>query len=232
MSLVATLKALAAAGGTAEQLIAVVEAHEAAKADALSQRRAADAVRQKRYRNNVMSRDDNVTERDSRDTSPHVRERSAQVVFTSSSSLRSEEVGGVGGETREAFANDWPEGKPTDLTRKLVEAVGSPWLDPSKSHGLVTTAGRLAAWKRDGASWERDVVPVVTALCGKQRGPVSTWKFFDQAIGRSVADNRAALEIPPAGQVVPFRSQGPPSFADQLAAEKAEARRRVLEDGQ
>lgn len=95
----------------------------------------------------------------------------------------------------------------------------------------MTTSGRLAAWKRDGASWEHDVVPVVTALCGKQRGPISTWKFFDPAIGRSVADNRAALEIPD-GTVVRLHATGPPStFATQFAAERAEARKRALEDG-
>ena len=90
MSIVATLEALAAAGGTPEQLIAVVRAHEAAKADALSQRRAADAARQKAMRerkNNVTSRYSHVTERDSRDPTPRAR-----VVNTTSSSLRSEEA--------------------------------------------------------------------------------------------------------------------------------------------
>lgn len=153
------------------------------------------------------------------------RTRSAQVVVSSSSSLRSEEIGGGGGECgREA--DDWPDGKPTDHLRRLVEAVGSPWLDPSKSPGLVTTAGRLAAWKRDGASWEHDVVPVVTAVCAKQRSPVSTWKFFDQAIGRSIADNRAALVIPEATAI---RATGPPNILDRMKAERLEAERLAFE---
>jgi hypothetical protein len=91
----------------------------------------------------------------------------------------------------------------------------------------VTTRGRLAAWKRDGASWEHDVLPVVTGLCAGRRSRIASWKFFDQAIARSIADNRAALEIPEAGRV---RATGPPGgLAAQIGAEWAEARRRVLE---
>lgn len=230
MSIIPVIRALRDAGASADQIVAAVEAYEATREDALAKRREADAARQKKRRH-VTSRDVTQTVDGHADTSPHVRERYAQVV-NPSSSLRSEEIGGGGGEAREAPVDDWPEGKPTELTRKLIDAVGSPWLDPSKSHGLVTTAGRIAAWKRDGASWEHDVVPVVSALCAKQRGPVSSWKFFDQAIGRSISDNRAALQIPQAGDVVPFRGTGPPqSFADRLSAERAEARRRALENG-
>lgn len=134
-------------------------------------------------------------------------------------------VGGGVGEARERASDDWPAGKAADHAKLLVQVVASPRLDPSKSPGLVTTAGRLAAWQRDGASWEHDVVPVVTALCGKQRSAVSSWKFFDAAIARSIADNRAALEIPEAG----VRATGPPAITDRIAAEMAEARRRVLE---
>jgi hypothetical protein len=115
MSLVASLKALAAAGGTPEQLIAIVEAHEAARADALEKRRAADAARQQahRQRNNVTSRDVTVTPRDSRDPAPHVGERSAQVVIPSLPSLRSEEVKPVS-----------PDGDTTPLKPKLAKPNG------------------------------------------------------------------------------------------------------------
>lgn len=124
--------------------------------------------------------------------------------------------------------DDWPEGKAQDHARLIVAEVASPRLDPMKSPGLVTTAGRLMAWKRDGASWEHDVLPVVASVCAKQRGPVSTWKFFDQAIARSMADNRAALEIPSAGEG--RRATGPPmSLTDRIAAEHAESRRMALE---
>lgn len=152
------------------------------------------------------------------DTTPartHVRDISPRLVISG-------DVGGGGGEARERASDDWPEGKARDHAKLLVETVASPRLDPSKSPGLVTTMGRLEAWKRDGASWEHDVVPVVTALCAKQRGPVSTWKFFDQAIARSIADNRAALEIPEADARP--RAQGPPSLTDRIADEATQAR--------
>lgn len=125
-------------------------------------------------------------------------------------------------------ADDWPAGKAQDHARLIVSEVASPRLDPMKSPGLVTTAGRLLAWRREGASWEHDVIPVVASVCAKQRGPVSTWKFFDQAIARSMADNRAALEIPSAGEG--RRATGPPmSLTDRIAAEHAESRRMALE---
>ena len=49
-------------------------------------------------------------------------------------------------------------------------------------------------------------------------------------IAQAIADNRAALDIPEA-RVVPLHPGGFVSFADQQAAIRAEARRRVLEDG-
>lgn len=119
--------------------------------------------------------------------------------------------------------DDWPEANPVDA---LVAAVGSPRLDPAKSPGLVLTAGRLAAWRRDGASWKFDVVPVVSTACAKTKTPVASWKYFDAAIAQSIADNRRALEIPEARQAT-----GPPgqTFAERLSAENAEARRRAFE---
>lgn len=136
----------------------------------------------------------------------------AQVVNPSLPHLRSEEVvgGGVVGREGVRQADDWPEGRASDHADQLVRTVASPWLDPSKSPDLVTTRGRIAAWKRDGASWEHDVLPVVTGLCANRRSRISSWKFFDAAISRSIAENRAALAIPEAGEVVPFRNTGPP----------------------
>lgn len=118
----------------------------------------------------------------------------------------------------------WPKGDPA---KALIAAIESPWLDPNKSPGLVTTAGRVTAWRRDGASWQHDVLPVVTGMCANRRSPISSWKFFDAAIGQTIADNRRALEIPEAS--TPRQGTGPPhSFAAQLGAEQAEVRRRIL----
>lgn len=102
-------------------------------------------------------------------------------------------VGGARDTSAMPMVDDWPPVNPMAVLLALVECA---FLDPNKSPGLVTTAGRLAAWKRDGASWQHDVVPVVSSLCAKQRSPISTWKFFDAAIARSIADNRRVLEIP------------------------------------
>lgn len=153
-----------------------------------------------------------------------------QVVVSSLPSLRSEEVvgGGVGSASAIPASDDWPAGKADAHSRLLVELVASPWLDPQKSPDLVTTRGRIAAWRRDGASWEHDVLPVVTGLCANRRSRVSSWKFFDAAISRSIAENRAALEIPEAcGQ----RQTGPPrSFDEKAAAAWDYATRRIAEN--
>lgn len=97
-------------------------------------------------------------------------------------------------ETREPVAGDWPD----DPIRALVAAVSSPYLDPTKSPGLITTSGRLAQWRRQGASWTHDVLPVVLGLCAKVRRPISYWSYFDNAIGEAIAANRRALTIPEA----------------------------------
>lgn len=230
MSLVATVEALVAAGATSDMILAVVRVHEAQREAALTERREKDAARQKAKRirdGHAESRGQDVTTRESEEPSPHVGER-AQVVTPSLPSLRSEElvVGGVGdAQARVHQTDDWPAGRASDHAEQLLAIVASPWLDQSKSPDLVTTRGRVAAWKRDGASWEHDVLPVVTGLCANRRARISSWKFFDAAIARSIAENRAALEIPEAANAP--RGQGPPSrsFADQRAAEIAESQR-------
>jgi hypothetical protein len=91
--------------------------------------------------------------------------------------------------------DDWPKG---DLLRLLVEAADSPRLDPQKSDRLVLSAGRITAWRRDGASWLHDVLPTVTAISRQRGQPIGTWTYFDKAIAQSIADNRRALTIPEA----------------------------------
>lgn len=232
MSVIAFLRDLLASGLDFDAALIAAERFEqralAAETARAAERKAKDAARQaaKRERDrHAESRGQPVTARDSRGPSPRAG-ACAQVVTPFSSSLRSEEVGGGGGECAGAISDDWPNGKATDHAALIVAHTASPRLDPSKSPGLVTTTGRLVAWRRDGASWEHDVLPVVASICAKQKSPVSTWKFFDQAIARSIADNRAALEIPEAGAP---RATGPPNdFAARDAAIRAEARRRVL----
>ncbi len=103
----------------------------------------------------------------------------------------------------EAVVSDWPEGKAPDHAALLCDLAASPYLDWVKQPGLCQTNGQLHAWRRDGASWEHDVVPVVTALARKARRPISSWKFFAPAIAQSIADNRQALNIPEARHAAP-----------------------------
>ncbi|WP_341020931.1 helix-turn-helix domain-containing protein [Brevundimonas diminuta] len=95
-------------------------------------------------------------------------------------------------------ANDWPEGDARRHAELLVELAATVRLDVARQPGLTLTAGRLAAWRRDGASWEHDVVPVVTSLARKRGQAIASWKFFDAAVAQSIADNRQALKIPEA----------------------------------
>ena len=228
MSLADTMRALYAAGATTEVLIAFVEVEEAKREAELAHRRAKDAARKRKPPvDSTEIRGNPRNDVESAKPPPHVG-AGAPVVTPFSSSLRSEEVGGGGVERERAVpsSDDWPEGRASDHADQLVALVASPWLDPSKSPDLVTTRGRVAAWKRDGASWEHDVLPVVTGLCANRRSKISTWKFFDDAVARSIAENRAALEIP---EACGRRQTGPPGWVDQIAAVNAEARRRVLE---
>lgn len=98
----------------------------------------------------------------------------------------------------EAVVCDWPEGDARRHAELLSQAANTIRLDPARQPGLTTTLGRLAAWRRDGASWEHDVLPMVTAIAAKRGPPIASWKFFDAAIAQSIADNRQALNIPEA----------------------------------
>lgn len=132
-------------------------------------------------------------------------------------------------DARIVHSDDWPKG---EVAKALVEAVGSPWLDPAKTPGLTTTAGIIGSWKRAGASWEHDVVPVIRGVAAKSRKPIQSWRFFSEAVAQQVADNRQALAIPDA-RVVPLRGgQGPPvSYSERSTASWDEAMRRIAEDG-
>jgi hypothetical protein len=128
--------------------------------------------------------------------------------------------------------NDWPEGDARSHAAALVELCGTSNLDPARSPTLVTSMGRLAQWRRDGASWTFDVVPTITTIVQRVRKPIGTWSYFDRSIAQSIADNRAALAIPEASNVAAFpsRGQGPPSYVEESLAVKAAARRLALAD--
>lgn len=95
-------------------------------------------------------------------------------------------------------ADDWPDGDGRRLAELLSAEAKTVRLDPSREPGLTQTSGRLHAWRRDGASWEHDVLPSVVCLAQRSGRPITSWKFFDAAIAQSIADNRQALTIPEA----------------------------------
>lgn len=98
----------------------------------------------------------------------------------------------------DAGASDWPNGRPLDHAQRLCVLAGTVNLDLARQPGLMTTLGRIHAWREAGASWDQDVEPTVIALAAKARSPIASWKFFDAAIAQSIADNRQALTVPEA----------------------------------
>lgn len=92
--------------------------------------------------------------------------------------------------------DDWPDGKPLDHARLICEAAATVHLDLARSPGLVQSLGRLDRWRKEGASWEHDVLPVITGRMAGRRSAITTWSYFDAAIGESIAANAAALTIP------------------------------------
>jgi uncharacterized protein YdaU (DUF1376 family) len=110
----------------------------------------------------------------------------------------------------------WPA-KPMEA---LVDAVASPWLDPMKAPGLITSSGKIAAWRQRGAEWGRDVLPVVRGLCAAARGPISTWGYFDRAVLQALSDNSRETPLPEARA-----SPSVVSLTYRIASEHAEARR-------
>lgn len=89
--------------------------------------------------------------------------------------------------------DDWPA---TDHVKILVEAAHSPWLDHHKSLGLNTSAAAILAWKRAGAAWGRDVVPIIAAISRAHHEPITSWKFFNNPVLRSLAQARQVLTLP------------------------------------
>jgi len=206
-----------------ETALAAAELHEAANADALASRRACDAARQREFRDRKKA-DRNVSHvmsRESQDVTPRARVRD---ITSNSENNHNHTL-----PSANAISDDWPDGKARDHAELICAEMASPWLDQAKSPDLVTTTGQIAAWKRDGASWEHDVLPLIRGRLMNRRKPVTTWKFFTDAIAETIAANRAALAIPEAGTVIPIRpGTGPPSFQAQINEEHRLARERAF----
>ncbi|MGV3580013.1 helix-turn-helix domain-containing protein [Brevundimonas sp.] len=117
---------------------------------------------------------------------------------------------------------DWPAGKSLEHARALIAEAATPNLNLERTPQLLTTITLLSRWRKAGASWEHDVVPVVTGLARKSRTPITSWKFFDAAVAQAIADNRQALTLPEARNARPAHV---PS-ADQRVVARRENRDR------
>ena len=79
------------------------------------------------------------------------------------------------------------------IMQAIANAVNHPALDPDKHHRLITTAGRIGAWKRAGADDEMIVATIKAVLKTRPatEGAIRTWAYFDEPIRRAIADAKA-----------------------------------------
>jgi len=113
---------------------------------------------------------------------------------------------------------DWPA-VGENLAVLAAREVNSAVLDPARTPGLVTTAARMAAWKRAGASWREDVIPALQVLTAAATEPIKSWAYFDGAIARSVSARSRPLEV---GEAIAGRGVVV-SLGDRIAEEHARA---------
>lgn len=84
---------------------------------------------------------------------------------------------------------------PPPLWQRLADDVGSLWLDPNKSAGLVLKGGVIDSLAKAGADYERDILPTVRRIVATRREAVHSWGYFVDAIRKATAD-RLAAETP------------------------------------
>lgn len=218
MSAVAFIKGMIDAGFTCEQALRAAEVFETTAA-AMKPVRSKGAARQARYEERKRQK---ASENVSPDASDNNDASDAPLSLPPPPQTPPPPTHTPGNETTHAHVradpvlavvsvSDWPDATGGNLASRLCEEVASHRLDWSKTPDLLTTSTRLAAWRRDGASWEFDVVPVVTALARRSGRPITSWKFFDAAIAQSIADNRQALTIPEARHASQAHDQLPPA---------------------
>ena len=75
--------------------------------------------------------------------------------------------------------------------QRVIAAVNSPFLDPSKSHGLVTRGAIVAGWLKLGIP-EPLIVATIAAICERQAAPIGSWRYFDAAVRQAAADAEPA----------------------------------------
>ena len=93
-------------------------------------------------------------------------------------------------------ADDWPEGG-VEAWKGALAAIGHGRLRLGAEGGLVTSAGIIIGWRRDGLSFDMDVLPLVEGLCRRQTEPVRSWKFFDGAVRQQHASRTRPANLLP-----------------------------------
>lgn len=126
------------------------------------------------------------------------------------------------------------------VKQRCFAALGPGAADPARTPTLHTTANSIAAWVRHGCDLDADILPTIAALTAQPRGsPISTWRFFEQAIYRA-RDLRLAPPPPPSANPFPTQSTGAfyarqpaaqPQSAAAIAMERWRARERLREAG-
>jgi len=212
----AALKHMLAAGMQHDAIVAAVEAMEAA--------RTVEPVRTARQERNARyyeARKARLEASENRLNASCSSETSETLSLPPSPQTPQPPTHTRGGVTTGAHeGDDWPAGETAnEHAARLVTMDRN--LDTTRRQGLILTMGEVARWRQLGWSWELDVVPVVRAH-GQRAGPdpVSTWKFFTEAIGRAhAARTRPAETFEP--QVRHERTGSRPpreaAYADRLS---------------
>lgn len=182
MSLATVIDAMLAAGCTAEQLAAVVKAHEAEREKAAVAKRAKDAERQRKSR---LSRNVTVTSSDNH----------GQGVTPPCSPLSLSPIP----------PNPNPPIPPTTLldgrADELYAALGEH--ANNRANGSFLVLSEPINWINAGCDFDLDVLPTIRSLSAKARR-ITTWRFFDSAVFEA-RDRRLA----PAPDIQPRQSSPP-----------------------
>lgn len=230
----AAMRLLAEKGLSLDDVIAVAAANEADRVDtAAEKRKAYDRERKAKKRNSTgfsTGHNNPLKSADSTGNSTGIPPETPPLAGVRDKPLTKVLSGGLTTAADASARDDWPDGSVKDHAAQLCEICNTARLDLSRQGGLAMTLPRLGHWRTAGASWEFDVVPVVQALVARAKRPITTWKYFDDAVAESVAANRQALTIPEAENITQIRpGTGPPrqSITDRIADENQQVRDRL-----
>lgn len=197
------LDALLAAGASADMIVAAVKADMAEAEAKRAAKRLVDRDRQRRHRSRDVTPghgESRPVTRDGGDTPslPPSPQTPQPPTHPRDETTRAHEGPAEPVTLQVVASTDWPAGDSRAHAELLIAEAKTVRLDLAREPGLTLTLARLAAWRAAGASWRRDVIPAVTALAGRPGRKITSWKFFDDAVAQSIADNREPLTIPEA----------------------------------